>query len=189
MRESFRSSLVLLILVAALAAAPAQGQEYGNVIRFGGAWYATVGDANDLSDNGFGAWVSYELRLSERLGVDFMAAYVDYDSIFDFLGGISMTPLTAALNVHLTPGKSVDVYAAPILGYAWLDMDRDVLGLGLLTSDSSDSGFVWGLGGGIDVPLGKGKWVFTGSLEYLSVDVSGGSFDNVVTYLGAGYRF
>jgi hypothetical protein len=114
---------------------------------------------------------------------------VDYDSIFDLLGGISMTPLTAALNVHLTPESPVDLYVAPVLGWAWLDLDRDLLGLGLLTSDDSESGFVWGLGAGIDVPLGKGTWVFTGSLEYLSVDVSEGSFDNVVVYLGAGFRF
>lgn len=189
MRRSLLLAVGLAFISATVLAAPAQAQDSKHLLRFGGGLYATTGDANDISDNGLGAWVNYERRLSERYGLEFMAAYVDYDSILDILGGISLTPLTASFNVHLTPEAGGDFYIAPTIGYAWLDFDREPLGIDIGLDDRSENGFAWGATAGIDVPMGEGKWFFTASGRYLSVDLESGSFNNVVVHVGFGFQF
>lgn len=190
MRRSPLSAVGLAAICTVLISAPAWAQDNEHLLRFGGGYYATIGDANDVSDNGLGAWVSYERQLTEMYGLEFMAAYVDYDSFLDILGGISLTHLTGSLNFHMTPDANVDFYLAPTIGYAWLDWDHDPFPfLPGEWEDPSESGFAWGAAAGIDVPFGEGDWVFAASARFLTVVLEDSDFDNVVGHVGFGRRF
>jgi hypothetical protein len=186
MRRSRWAILAVAVISTALISPAIRAEESENIVRFGGGWYATTGDANDLSDNGLGLWGSYEHRFFEKLGVELMLAYVDYDSFLDILGGISMTPATATLNFHRNAGGKVDVYVGPTLGFARLEIGEGFFGTG---DESSETEFAWGAAVGVDVPFGQGPWAFSGSLRYLTADFDGSDFSNVVFHLGAGYRF
>jgi hypothetical protein len=190
-----RRLAVALSLVSLLLFIPPVGaQEPENTVRFGVGWYATIGDANDISDNGLGIWGSYERRFYEAVAVDFMAAYVDYDSIFDLLGDISLTSLTATLNFYVYSFEEAEFYVGPTLGFARLELDGERGLFGLRAERKSDSGLAWGAAAGVDVPVGESGWVLSGSLRFLSVSFDEGGFhdldfDNIVIHAGAGYRF
>lgn len=177
----------LAIVIIAFAGGPVQADDSENLVRFGVGWYATVGDADDVSDNGLAAWGSYERRFAQKLGAEFMIAYVDYDSILDLLGGISLTSVTAALNYHVDAGEKVDVFMGPILGVAELEVDGG--GLFGLADASSETEFAWGAAVGVDTPSGDARWGFSGSLRFLTAEFDGGDFDNVVFHAGAVRRF
>ena len=186
MRKAHRITVTLAVISVALVHAPAWADDPENVVRFGGGWYATIGDADDVSDNGLGIWGSYERRFAERLGTEFMLAYVDYDSIFDLLGGISLTSVTATLNYRLVTGENLDFYVGPTIGFAQLEIGEGLFGLG---DSSSEDEFAWGAAAGLDVPFGKGNWAFAGSVRFLTAGFGNSDFDNIVFHAGVGRRF
>ena len=126
------------------------------------------------------------VRGCRSLGAEFMLAYVDYDSIFDLLGGISLTSVTATLNYRLVAGESAEFYVGPTLGFAQLEIGEGLFGLG---DRSSENEFAWGAAAGVDVPFGKGSWAFAGSVRFLTAGFGNGDFDNIVFHAGVGSRF
>lgn len=182
-------TIVVAVFCTALIHAPASADDSENVVRFGVGWYATIGDADDVSDNGLAAWGSYERLFAESLGVEVMIAYVDYDSILDLLGGISLTPITATLNYHLDTGGKAEFYVGPTVGFARLEFDGSGGLFGLGGTRSSETEFAWGAAAGVDVPFGEGNWAFAGSLRYLTAGFDDGDFDNIVVHVGFGRRF
>lgn len=109
------------------------------------------------------------------------------------LGDVSVTPLTAGVNFHLTRQSRIDLYAGPTIGYV---LYGD-LGIGEEKLPIDDD-FTWGAVVGVDVPLGEKGWMFTGAVRYLDTEASPedlGPGDNAldvspwIVQVSAGYRF
>ena len=188
-----RSRWTLVLAVACAASicipSPSAAQDHRNAVRSGVGLYATVGDANDLADNGLAWFGSYERLFSEKLGLELMLAYVDYDSVLDLLGGLSMIPVTATLNYHVQ-GEGVDLFVGPTLGFAWLESTGSGGLFGVFEESWEETEFAWGGAVAIDVPFGEArKWVVSGSVRYLTAAFERTDFGNFIIQLGAGYRF
>jgi outer membrane protein W len=186
-------------------------------LRFNLAWVNPTGDSVSTSawhgyhkvhtGTGFGAGLQAEYRASPRLGIelgvlgaaefDFTSRYSRRDSRTD-LGLTGFAPLSVGLNLHLTPERSFDLYAGPLVAlvsystdHVWVDLP--LAGIRLAVDDD----WAWGLAAGLDLPLGKRGWLFNANLRYLDTDILesrgefrvGGSFDPVVFSLGFGYAF
>ena len=183
MRRTCWMLVVAAVACTMLISTPVLAQESSNLVRFGAGWYATIGDANDVADNGVAIWVSYERRYSEKLGFEVLAAYSDYDPIFDLFGrDIELTPLMLAVNYYVKSSEKFELYVAPTIGFAQLDV-------AWMGGTESDSGFAWGAALGVDIPFGKDKWVVALSGRYLTADLDGVDFDNSIFHAGVGYRF
>jgi hypothetical protein len=175
--------VVVAVACAMLIPTPVRAQESDNLVRFGIGWYATTGDANDIADNAVALWASYERRYSEKLGFEVLAAYSDYDPIFDlFSRDIELTPLMFSVNYYVVSNEKYEFYVAPTIGYARLEVQW-------AWETESDSGFAWGAALGVDIPFGKGKWVVALSGRYLTTDLDDADFDNIIAHAGVGYRF
>ena len=109
------------------------------------------------------------------------------------VGDLDVTPLTVAANFHLTPKSKADFYLAPVVGYMFYG-DLDLMG----EKASVKSAFAWGAAAGVDIPVGKGRWLINAALRYLESEVEldepgavGGASDMSLfaIQVGAGYRF
>jgi len=162
--------------------------------------------------------IDFEYRLSDRIGVDvtLLRANSDVDGRLrgtywindsttgllidtgpleateDF-GDVTFSPLTLGANFHLTPESKLDFYVAPVIGYVLYD-NLDLSGETLRLKDD----FAWGATAGLDVPIGKGRWLFNGALRYLAteaeVDEAGAGGESLdvnpfAIQIAAGYRF
>ncbi len=189
------------------------GQDLGNgtMLAFDGTVSLEPQDAAALV-------VGYEYRFNPRLGFDVTLLQTNPDvdgrlhgtywindsttgdlietgplDVTEHIGDLTVTPLMLGLNVHLTPKSKLDVYVAPAIGYvSYGDMNVE----GEKISLKSD--FAWGATAGLDVPIGKGGWVLSGALRYVSssadVDEPGAAGESLdmrlfVVQVGAGYRF
>jgi hypothetical protein len=190
--ESMKRTFGLIVVALAVLAVPCNSaMADDNLIRFGGAGFVPVDVFSDL-ENGYGVFVDYERILSTRIGLDLELQFAHYpDStitetvcVFDIcdeleadIGGLDMIPVTVSPNIHLTPGKSVDLYVRPSIGFAYTKGD-----------DDSETDFAYGAGLGLDV--GSNKWFFVAGVDWLSVAVDADdNFDNVIARAGAGIRF
>ena len=157
-------------------------------------------------DGGVGAGVRAEYQLSNRLGVEFGAlATANIDLAFDLsdnatgshVGVSSFVPVTLGLNIHLTPGRPVDLYAGPLL--ALVHYGSVAVRTGIGTGDSpvsaeDDAGI--GAIVGLDAPLGDHGWIVQANLRYIDTDMKNSSkalsssgFNAVIFSIGLGYRF
>ena len=162
------------------------------------------------TSSGFGVGFDLEYRVSNRLGVDFgvlsaapsvgTSVDVGWKSInISADAGVTMTPITAGLNVHLTPDSRFDIYVGPLLAYVVYDSFTLSAGPGLSESFSSENDVGFGANIGVDVGLDKqGRWTFNASLKYIDTTLeaspSDGSpgktdFDPTIFGVGFGYRF
>ena len=221
-----KTMLAVLLLAGVLApAAEAAGQnDPGWRIRFyaaaidmesgadGSSQTGTV-DAFDM-DVGAGVGFNAEYRFSPRLGVDLGilgGAGVDIETgrywarnsvrgtYEDSYDSLTMTPLTAGLDIHLTPNARVDFYACPMVA---------LVQYGGLAVRSGPSGVRWdwdfdedvalGAALGVGVPLGENRWSFQANLTYLDSSLEGraqdgtrvvGDYGSTIFGLGFGYRF
>ena len=82
------------------------------------------------SSGGVGFAIDFEYRVSRRLGIDFGAisaspgftVAVDAEPLsVTASGDIRITPIYAALNIHLTPDGRFDLYIGPLLAYVSYD--------------------------------------------------------------------
>lgn len=162
--------------------------------------------------------VEYEYRLSERIGMGaglFRASpgvdgralgtyWINDQTTGDLIetgsldatekvGDLSILPLTFAANIHLSPKSKADFYLAPVVGYVSYG-DFDLSGEKVAVK----SAFAWGATAGVDLPLGKGRWLISGALRYLAseaeIDEPGAGGEAIdltllVVQVGAGYRF
>jgi outer membrane protein W len=107
---------------------------------------------------------------------------------------VSFTPVLLSLNYHLTPGKPVDVFLGPSIGYAFLD-SVTFNTLGTSYREKFDDDFTYGVNLGIDVPFGtEHNYAFTAGLRQLFLKAKGSgtlshSFDVNPTIATAGFAF
>ncbi|MFL6260574.1 MAG: hypothetical protein ACJ76Y_12740 [Thermoanaerobaculia bacterium] len=107
---------------------------------------------------------------------------------------VSFTPVLLSLNYHLTPGKPVDLFIGPSIGYAFLD-SVTYNTLGSSYSEKFKDDFTYGLNLGIDVPFGtEHNYAFTAGLRQLFFKAKGSgtlshSFDLNPTIATAGIAF
>ena len=214
-------SLILVFAAALLAlptlTSPALADDTGWKVRFGGTWVDpdlnvdTIDDAGErararsVDDINLGLGLEY--RFSRRLGLDFAVSFsepaVDItidtldDGRFAATDKLSFTPITAALNIHLTPGRRADVYIGPMIGYAlYGDLTFDV-GVGEPAEFTSSDDFGFGAQLGVDVGIGDGPWSIDAALRYLDTDlettndgdVTDVDFSPIMFSFGVGYRF
>lgn len=210
----------LALPAAVLATAPDDAYNAGWSLRF----YAAAIDFDEGSpgvgglsrqgtygvDFGGGLGVNAEYRFSRRLGVDIGAmvgAGVDLAArsvqagqvtslVYDT---VSFTPLTAGLDVHLTPDRRVDLYVCPKL--AWIRYGRLAVAnstVGVTTEVDFDDDFAVGGAIGIGVPFGKQNWSFEANLTFMDSSMSGTRGDGAIVStdygmtifgVGFGYRF
>jgi opacity protein-like surface antigen len=162
-------------------------------------------------DVGGGLGVNAEYRFSRRLGfdlgviggggVDIQTRPVHYPAGTWYTHDtLSFTPLTAGLDIHLTPENRVDLYFSPLVAlvqYGGLVV-RSGPG-GVTTHIDFDSDFAIGAALGIGVPFHQqARWSFNANLLYLDSNFDGssqdglrldGDYDATVFGLGLGYRF
>jgi len=139
-----------------------------------------------------GLAIEYEYRWSKLIGIDVGLlrtnhdldvrldghfTVIDSDSgevLFDgpideteTIGDVTMTPMTVGVSFHVTNRSKVDVYVGPLVGYVFYG---ELKSSGETTSVKDD--FTYGILGGIDAPLGKGKWILGGGLRYLQTEAT-----------------
>jgi outer membrane protein W len=170
-----------------------------------------LGTSEGLSittSSGFGFGLDLEYRASRRLGVDFgvLSAAPSIGTSVDIgwksisaSAGVTMTPITAGLNVHLTPDSRFDVYLGPFLAYVVYDGFTLNAGPGLSESFSSENDVGFGANLGVDVGLGsKGRWTVNAAIKYIDTTLEGKpsdgdagrtDFDPTIVGVGVGYRF
>ena len=162
------------------------------------------------TSSGFGFGLDLEYRASRRLGVDFgvlsatpavgTSIEVGWKSInLSASADVTMTPISAGLNVHLTPDSRFDVYLGPLLAYVIYDNFTLSAGPGLSESFTSENDVAFGANLGVDVGLGNdGRWTLGAAVKYIDTtleanpnDGAAGStdFDPTIVGVGVGYRF
>lgn len=222
MNPKLHAILVPALLVPALLAVSAAGAaaETGPWrLKLSGvhAW-STVGGI----DGSFGPSLGLEYRATPRLGVELGGLTAEFDDQvrFDFFGlelisetELRMTPVLGRLNVHLTPGRRVELYVGPTAG--WVSMSdltvrvrsrfpgepEEVEEVEIPTEDQ----FAWGGHLGFDVHLGDRGSLLTFGVTYLDlpteIDFPGGDapeeedlivrsdLDPLIFHLGYGFSF
>lgn len=170
-----------------------------------------LGTSEGLSittSSGIGFGLDLEYRASRRLGVDFgvlsaapsIGTSVDISwKSFSASAGVTMTPLTAGLNVHLTPDSRFDVYLGPLLAYVIYDGFTLTAGPGLSESFRSENDLGFGANLGVDVGIdNKGRWTLNAAIKYIDTtleakpsdgDAGRTDFDPTIVCVGVGYRF
>ncbi len=155
-------------------------------------------------DNGVGAGLSFEWRLSCLLGLEPSIAryqvdsHLMFDSNFEWLMAdeeIDLDVLALALNFHVSPKSPVDFYLGPLIGWARAGETTYSMG-GSLGDFDSDFGDDIGFGAqlGLDVPA-SGGWAFNANVRYLngisleSDSVSGLDVDIDPFLLNAGFAY
>jgi len=156
---------------------------------------------------GVGAGLRVEYQFSNRLGVEVGAlasANLDItlggldNAVEDHFGVSSFSSATVGLNVHLTPGRPIDLYAGPLLAFVRYSGIR--VGNGIRAKDtpvSIDNDVGFGAVIGLDVSLGDRGWLVQANLRYIDIDMIGSSgaisavseFNPVIFSIGLGYRF
>ncbi len=171
----------------------------------------TVGATDEIA---FG--IEIERRLTPRLGVELgilnsrprfeanidLAPREDETGFYEgqhalLVSEAAFRPITAGLNIHLTPERRVDLTLTPLAGYAFYD-DLSFSFAGERTTLAVDDDFVWGLRLGADIPLGEGRWGVSLGARYLdasmdATDAEGDSFaiglDPVIFTAGVSLRW
>ncbi len=157
---------------------------------------------------GGGLGVDIEYQLSRRLGVDLgvLAATPHIGSRIDFAWwglsvgtGITVTPITAGLNVHLTPDSRFDLYLGPLLAYVIYESFAVRIGPGVSESFTTGNDFGFGANLGLDIHLGSGgHWSLVALLKYIDTrleatpadgDTGVTEFDPTIFGIGVAYRF
>lgn len=204
--------LVIAWLAAPAAAAPV---ERGWSLRFSVA--SIDFDSNLASRSGYGidlgaaVGVNGEYRLNRRLGLDlgaFAGGGVDVAgrrswigwANYDVYDTMSLSGLTAGLDIHLTPDGRVDVYVCPLV--AWMQYGSLVFEAApdrVATAVDFDGDFAVGAGLGVGVPFGAQRsWSFNAQVTHLESTLNGSDrgdlsiqedYDATMVGLGFGYRF
>lgn len=118
------------------------------------------------STAGFG--VTYEVRTSDLLGLEFGILGADFD--FDLsamettaeFGSALMLPATVGLNLHVLRGDRLGLHLGPLVTYtAWGDLESD------FGTSALDSSFDFGINVGLDASMGSSGWAVHVGAIYL----------------------
>ncbi len=152
-------------------------------------------------DKGQGVGAGLEYHFNDRVGLEASILYAVLDSkLFfdigsDWAEGNADADLLSVVigpNFHLTPGKKVDLYIGPFIGFADLgDVSFNVLGETQRRDFDTDT--VIGAQLGLDVPFGAGDWAAHFGARYmdLSAEVNGVDIDidPLGVEVGLAYKF
>ena len=162
-------------------------------------------------DVGAAVGVNGEYRFNRRLGLDlgaFAGGGVDVAGHRSWIGWaeynvydtMSLTGMTAGLDVHLTPDSRVDLYVCPMV--AVLQFGGLVFETGpsrVATAVDFDEDLAVGASLGLGVPFGdRSSWSFNAHLTHLESTLNGGDrrgvridedYDATMFGVGFGYRF
>lgn len=151
------------------------------------------------ADSSFGVGGVYEMRLNQRLGVefgliltklDFHITQVNDMRLDQKFGEASVVPLMVGLDVHLLGEDArTDLYLGPIISYNVWDDFEAMDG----SEGSLESGVGLGAVLGLDVPIGSKGIQFNGALRYLTMELDDGmdtiDVNPLFVEVGFGYRF
>ncbi|MEO1368344.1 MAG: outer membrane beta-barrel protein [Acidobacteriota bacterium] len=208
---SLASAMAALLYAAAPAAA--DDDPWRLRVNANATWVGI--DEDDIQTGGeLGVSVSAERRFSPLLGLEFGVLYGESSSSFtpDVLqdvfirqeSEVDFTALTAALNFHVTPGRSVDLYLGPVValfdfGDAAITDARTLTGLPTqVLSRFSDGSEELALGAqvGADIGFGTGPWSLNVSAKYFDTSYELEAFEGfevdfepVIVGVGFSYRF
>lgn len=212
-----------LVLCPVSAAGAAAGQGAGAwTLRGFGARLDTTGDTlrfvpidplppvtrEELSlDDGSGVGLALEYRATRRLGIEALAIFADLDGELRLhridppgpdevvTRDVSSDLLGLGLNVHLTPGRRIDLYVGPLAAFVRYGDVRATVGGATFGVDFDDE-TAFGATLGADVALGDtGRWALTAALRRLwstaSLDDTNLEIDvdPLLASLGLAYRW
>ena len=186
---------------------------YAASIDFDNTGHSLHGSRPDYEiDIGFGIGVNAEYRLSRRLGLDLgVLGGAAADVAWESLGGgdwvwtaydtLTFTPLTAGLDIHLTPDSNVDLFICPML--AWIHYGGIVVHSASHWTGTTTIEFEEDLGVGVTLGLGapfgaRGRWFFVANLTHLESRLDGigagggrlaGDYGATIFGLGLGHHF
>ena len=162
-------------------------------------------------DIGAAAAVNGEYRFNRRLGLDlgaFGGGGVDVVSHRSWIGWshvdvydtMSVSGLTAGLDIHLTPDSRVDLYVCPMVALMQFGgLVFDVEPRHVVTAVDFDEDLAVGASLGLGVPLGERRvWSFNAFLTHLESTLNGNGhqrlrieeeYDVNMLGVGFGYRF
>jgi outer membrane protein W len=213
-----RFTVALLALTLVIPAASVGAADSGWQVKVGGVWvhpdlsykpsYPVFEHIKTDGDNAIGLGLSLGYSFSDRLGLEVGAlrANPELNLRVDFPGGqsieasdsLAFTPITAGLAVHLTPGRSVDIYVVPAVAYVVYG-NLHFSAAGDTASLEVDNQWTWGISLGAEVRLGEGPWRFDGAVSYIRTSLNATDTDNgdihtvdcnpYMVTLGLGYRF
>jgi outer membrane protein W len=159
------------------------------------------------SGSGVGIAIDFEYRASRRLGIDFgvisaspgFTVDVDAEPLsVTASSDVRITPIYAALNIHLTPDSRFDLYIGPLLAYVTYDHFVLVAGPELREGFNAEEGFGFGAVLGLDIGLGSGNWSLVTAIRYLDTTLEASPSDGgvgksdinpTIFSVGFGYRF
>lgn len=182
--RSLFAALAVLMAIPGVAAA----EESRWSLRFGGSVVSSdEAFSVDNSSGGStvaggnaapGVGIALERRFTDRLGFEAAALFAKVPDT-DVTGssgqqtevdeGPGFFPITASLNIHLTPDRKVDVYVAPTVSFVTFgDFDLEVDGVTM--SYETEDEFAWGASLGTDIKLGE-RWSLNTAVTYLDVEM------------------
>jgi len=194
-------SILVLAVVAAVGAAPAQAQGNKFKIYAAAVNVAPLGsediEVEDVIDSveassEVGWEIGFEWRFGKWAGLQLDYLQADHDVEF---GGVpvattGMAPLSASFNFHVIHSKYLDLYVGPTVSYVDWDNIDDVDGE---DSIGADSEFAYGAQVGLDISVAKSVAIVTG-VRYTKLDITpdgedGLSVDPLYAKAGIAFRW
>ena len=217
LNQVFAAMMITLFVALATLPGTAAAKDDPWKFRFAVVSMNPTGDAIDVpetgetfpyqSSSGVGAAFGLEYRASRWVGIDFgiISASPDFTVIvgsepesISAKTDIRVTPIYAALNIHLIPDGRFDLYIGPLLAYVTYDSFVIEAGPGEREGFSAEEDFGVGAVLGLDIGLGRGRWSLVTAIRYLDTtleaqpaagDVGKTDFDPTIFSVGFGYRF
>jgi outer membrane protein W len=213
---SKRAMVGWTLATSLVVGAPAPAQEEGGwTVRLSAVGMAATGDGDETA-MGIGTGVEY--RWSRRVGLELgvnsaelqtepvpfliLADDGESESVFplELESSVRLTPLLARVNFHLTPGRRLDLYVAPVVGY--VHVSDDVLRVRAFGFEheaplEAKDAFAWGGAFGFDVPLGQRGSQLSVAATWLRLPLESELFgeeeradlDPLTVTAGYGFRF
>jgi hypothetical protein len=162
-------------------------------------------------DVGVGLGFNAEYRFSRRFGLDLgiLGCVVNGvrwtriespEWVWAVYDALTVTPLSAGLDIHLLVDKDVDLHVRPML--VWIHYGGLVFHTGTDWTEATvrfDDDLTLGVAFGLDVPFGaRDRWSFSANLAYLESELESrgwargwltGDLEMTILGLGLGYRF
>ena len=217
LRNAMSTGAVTLALILATLPVTASAEDNRWQIRFAvvsmdpsGASVTVPENGESISYNsrsGTGLGMDLEYRASKRLGIDFgvfsasseIEVEVGYQPFtVSASGDLKITPICAALNVHLTPDSRFDLYIGPLLAYVRYGSFKLTAGPGLFETFTTEDDFGFGGVVGLDIGLGSGQWSLNAAVRYIDTTLEATSSDGgpgttdidpTIYSLGVGVKF
>ncbi len=143
------------------------------------------------SQSAIAPFISYELRTGDRIGLELATSLAGSDlevgiardgvvthndtgellrtftETDTYPGEIDFVPVTLGLNFHLFPRKPYDLSVGPLVGYVLYDDIRFSPAPERTVTVGTEDDLAYGAAIGLDLPLGAGGWLFSGSVRIL----------------------